>query len=317
VAAVAAGTYHGLAVKNDGTVWAWGGNGDGQLGDGSTTQRLSPVPASGLADLDQAAAGAWHSLAAVTRRPQATRYGYDALYRLTSERAPGLLTTYAYDPVGNHTGRTRGGATVTEAFDKADRLATTGDLVDANGNVTSRGPTTLGYDAADRLVSMASSPYVGVTYSYAGDGARVARTTIGAPETNTFHYVYDRGGALPALLQETAATAATTTTTATRRYVWGAAGLAYVVAGSGSGTASVVHADGLGSVRALTDGTGEVTQTYRTDAFGVLADLPEGSNPPTQPFRFAGEQWDYEKAGAGLVFLRARMYDPDLGRSLT
>ena len=30
VAAIAAGEYHSLALKNDGTVVAWGGNGSGQ-----------------------------------------------------------------------------------------------------------------------------------------------------------------------------------------------------------------------------------------------------------------------------------------------
>jgi uncharacterized protein (TIGR03437 family) len=43
VVAVAAGTGHSLAVKNDGTVWAWGYNDDGELGDGTTTQRNTPV----------------------------------------------------------------------------------------------------------------------------------------------------------------------------------------------------------------------------------------------------------------------------------
>ena len=38
-AAVAAGGYHTLALKNDGTVWAWGNNSSGQLGDGTTTYR--------------------------------------------------------------------------------------------------------------------------------------------------------------------------------------------------------------------------------------------------------------------------------------
>ncbi|MEO5913683.1 MAG: cadherin-like beta sandwich domain-containing protein [Luteolibacter sp.] len=43
VVAVAAGGYHSLAVCSDGSVLAWGGNIHGQLGDGTTTARLSPV----------------------------------------------------------------------------------------------------------------------------------------------------------------------------------------------------------------------------------------------------------------------------------
>ncbi len=37
------GEYSAFALSN-GTVWAWGFNNDGQLGDGTTTQRQSPVP---------------------------------------------------------------------------------------------------------------------------------------------------------------------------------------------------------------------------------------------------------------------------------
>ncbi|WP_295449705.1 Ig-like domain repeat protein, partial [uncultured Thiodictyon sp.] len=43
VAAVVAGDYDSLALKADGTLWAWGANDHGQLGDGTTTQRLFPV----------------------------------------------------------------------------------------------------------------------------------------------------------------------------------------------------------------------------------------------------------------------------------
>jgi alpha-tubulin suppressor-like RCC1 family protein len=44
VTAIAAGGTFALAQKSDGSVWAWGNNGDGQLGDGTTTQRHTPVP---------------------------------------------------------------------------------------------------------------------------------------------------------------------------------------------------------------------------------------------------------------------------------
>jgi Regulator of chromosome condensation (RCC1) repeat len=52
-------------MKSDGTVWAWGGNNYGQLGDNSTTQRNVPVQVSGLSGVTAIAVGsaAFHSLA--------------------------------------------------------------------------------------------------------------------------------------------------------------------------------------------------------------------------------------------------------------
>jgi inhibitor of cysteine peptidase len=45
---IAAGYFHSLALKGDGTVWVWGYNWSGQLGDGTTTDRSTPVQVSGL-----------------------------------------------------------------------------------------------------------------------------------------------------------------------------------------------------------------------------------------------------------------------------
>jgi alpha-tubulin suppressor-like RCC1 family protein len=43
---------HNLAIRNDGTVWAWGINGaPGNLGDGTNIDRLSPVRVVGLTDV--------------------------------------------------------------------------------------------------------------------------------------------------------------------------------------------------------------------------------------------------------------------------
>jgi len=47
-AGIAAGNFHSLAVLPDGSAWAWGGNGNGQLGDGTTTQKRVPTAVSGL-----------------------------------------------------------------------------------------------------------------------------------------------------------------------------------------------------------------------------------------------------------------------------
>jgi alpha-tubulin suppressor-like RCC1 family protein len=40
---VASGNYHAVATRTDGTLWSWGRNGDGQLGQNNTDNRSSPV----------------------------------------------------------------------------------------------------------------------------------------------------------------------------------------------------------------------------------------------------------------------------------
>jgi alpha-tubulin suppressor-like RCC1 family protein len=68
VVAIRGGTYHSLALKDDGTVWGWGRNFTGQLGDGSITDRLTPVQVktiggSPLTGVVAIAAGDGHNLA--------------------------------------------------------------------------------------------------------------------------------------------------------------------------------------------------------------------------------------------------------------
>lgn len=50
VKAVDAGHYTTFALCNNGTVWGWGWNADGQIGDGTRTTRRSPVQVSGITD---------------------------------------------------------------------------------------------------------------------------------------------------------------------------------------------------------------------------------------------------------------------------
>ncbi|MCK9262925.1 MAG: Ig-like domain-containing protein [Desulfomonilia bacterium] len=61
--AVAAGGSHVLAIRGDGTLWAWGDNSSGQLGHGTTTSRNVPVQVGRGADWDVVSAGRIASLA--------------------------------------------------------------------------------------------------------------------------------------------------------------------------------------------------------------------------------------------------------------
>lgn len=60
---VAAGSRHAMALRNDGTVWTWGYNDKGQLGDGTMSNSSAPVQVKGLSDVRAITAGAVHSIA--------------------------------------------------------------------------------------------------------------------------------------------------------------------------------------------------------------------------------------------------------------
>lgn len=61
---VAAGGAHTLAIKQDQSLWAWGSNSEGQLGDGTTTDALAgPIPIATGKRWLSVAAGRYHSLA--------------------------------------------------------------------------------------------------------------------------------------------------------------------------------------------------------------------------------------------------------------
>jgi alpha-tubulin suppressor-like RCC1 family protein len=66
--AIAGGGLHSLALGTDGAIYAWGYNKNGQLGDGSITNRSTPVKVTLPAGVTSTAiaAGSGYSLAAVT-----------------------------------------------------------------------------------------------------------------------------------------------------------------------------------------------------------------------------------------------------------
>ena len=67
-ASIATGQAHTLAVKTDGTLWSWGSNGDGRLGQNiaTTTNRSSPVQVGALTTWSKISASPDHSIAIKT-----------------------------------------------------------------------------------------------------------------------------------------------------------------------------------------------------------------------------------------------------------
>ena len=62
IKSISAGGHHSLIIKTDGTLWACGDNTYGQLGDGTTINRSSPVQIVSMSNVQSVAAGSDHSL---------------------------------------------------------------------------------------------------------------------------------------------------------------------------------------------------------------------------------------------------------------
>jgi RHS repeat-associated protein len=168
--------------------------------------------------------------------------------------------------------------------------------VDERGDLVGRGSDCFAYDRADCLTrfvagAACANPSPTATYAYDGVGKRTSKTVNGA----TTSYTDDAARGLPLVIDD-----------GTRKYVWGPAGLAYSV--DAAGVATTHHADALGSIRALSDASGATLATFSRDAWGNPVSA-QGS--ASTPFGFAGELVDSE---TGFVYLRARMYDPQIGR---
>ncbi len=63
VTKIAVGYNHSCAIKEDGTLWTWGWNSQGQLGDGTTANKKTPVQVPDMTNVIAVAAGYYHSVA--------------------------------------------------------------------------------------------------------------------------------------------------------------------------------------------------------------------------------------------------------------
>ena len=223
--------------------------------------------------------------------PGTDTYGYTPLNQLASVNS----SSYSYDPADNITGIIVP-TQLTLQYDAANELTslkagnTTATFAfDTRGNRLSRTPhtgkgTTYAYDQANRMVGFGAAE----TYTYAGDGLRMAKTLSGRSEA----FTWDRSHPLPLLLRDGATS-----------YIYDPQGLPLEQITSAGAALFYLH-DQLGSIRLLTNSSGAVQNAYTYDAYGnVLGKTGTLANP----FGYAGQYTDSE---SGLLYLRARYYDP-------
>ena len=232
-------------------------------------------------------------------------YAYDRLDRLTQAAyGDGSGESFAYDPAGNRTSlSTTGpggsaGSTTFYTYDAANRLQNVGGEAvswDGNGNQKSKGATTYQYDSQNRLLQV-KTPTETVQMAYDGANHRVTYSVAGAAST----YTYDEHSSLPRVLTEN---------NSQHAQMYGLNGDVLWDNSSAQGLL-YFHQDALGSTAALTKPDGTLVGTRSYTAFGQ----PRGPiGQLTGSFWFAGEQLDSE---TGLIYLRARNYDPGTGRFL-
>lgn len=247
-------------------------------------------------------------------------YSYDGLRRLLGVRKESLLgdlieeRSFAYDSVGNRTTSTLGSGdaaqTITATFDDRDRLTSLGGQTltwDANGRlIRDESSTTYSWDFDHRLRGAAFSNGSSVQLDSDAEGNLVRYSfhpVEGAPEV--VNYLVDPRGSLSHVVVEydDQGNILNHYTRAEDRLV--------SVFRPTSGDKRFYHRDGLGSIRALTDEAGQVTDRFSYTPFGVLEDHV-GSDP--NPYRFTGEPY-FEQLS--LAYHRARWLDLEVGRFIS
>jgi RHS repeat-associated protein len=236
---------------------------------------------------------------------------YDGAGRLNGETRslPAHNASWTLDVVGNRSTQTLDGANSSYTYDATDRLKTVTGAApatyawDANGQISSRtvgGSTTaFTFNARHQLETATLADGTRITYAYAPDGSLAGRSRTQGANTQTTHFLIDPNLAAAQVVAEYDDAGHALNT-----FVYGDELLMRMRQGRND----VYHHDGLGSVLLLSDDSGSAFQSYGYDAWGNPV---ESSGSDDNPYRFAGERVD---ADTGLVYLRARWYDPVTGR---
>jgi RHS repeat-associated protein len=223
-------------------------------------------------------------------------YVYDTNSRLTS----GAGTSYEYDAANNPT---KIGAN-TYTYDAGSQLEAGGGTTysyDQVGERTTSAPkgspaTTFGYDQAGNLNQVKQvKTTLSDTYAYNGDGLRVSQTKL----ATTNYLTWDTHRRVPLILSDEQSS-----------YVYGP-GSVPIEQIQSKGVTLYLHHDQQGSTRMLTSSTGAIEATKTYDAYGN----PTGTTgTTTTPIGYDGQ---YTTTDNGLIYLRARTYDPATAQFLT
>ena len=228
-------------------------------------------------------------------------YEYDTNNRLTK----GGTTAYEYDAANNTTKIGTG----TYKYNKANELETGPSLTytyDELGERTKTTPTTgsattYGYDQAGNLTSV-ERPVEGEkaaikdTYAYDGNGLRASQTISGT----TSYLTWDMTEGLPLILND-----------GTNSYIYGPGGLPVEQINNTTGIVTYLHHDQQGSTRLLTGSTGKSEATFTYDSYG---NQTGHTGTATTPLGYDGQ---LTSSDTGLIYLRARTYDPATAQFLS
>ena len=255
-------------------------------------------------------------------------YHYDDIYRLTQTDTPKGSEKYTHDDVGNRTGGPGPKESlpiVTYVHDNANRMTHGKQLGytydDAGNQITRTIPNapdkgwTLTWDLENRLTQVYIFRKVSnvvvesrtVEFKYDPFDRRIEKkvTTLLNGTTKvigTWQYLYDGNN----IAAEYYTDSGGTTTT---YYIHGP-GTDEHLAMERGGAYYYFHADGLGSITAITDSTATPVQTYSYDSFGVTKQTTIFRNN----YMYVGKEYDSE---TGLTEMGARYYDPREGRFLS
>ena len=248
---------------------------------------------------------------------RSTYYTYDDMNRLireVEELDGDVVQTYEYefDDFSNRTELYAYGAedyTVNYWYDANNRLleseknegsteTVTEYTYDDNGNQVEKevwidnsfdSSETSVYNGFNQLVSV-SNDYADTEYTYGPSGLRLTKTV----DNEQIYFINDGGNVIAELYDDEV----------TAYYLRG-----LNLFGSFIGNDEYFYLyNAHGDVVNLTDTSGYIEHTYRYDAFGNERE-PESSD--NNPFRYCGEYYDGE---TGSYYLRARYYDPVIGR---